>query len=194
MIFPKAEYLPHLPPLRRSAIFNHYLNQPDRTVARFSRDIIHHIHETKKTAKPSRGWRSVTLSKGIRKMLHIDRAGTVQRTNPTNLISPEQAIVLAREVYPNLAGVGILGRRGTGAPINPSHVETAMKFLAPCRKTKKPAVHSFDLRQAIGNGVSQGAVIVACIALGFDARSWMGTQMFVPGAMVNVNKADVAVE
>jgi stage V sporulation protein SpoVS len=93
---------------------------------------------------------------------------------------------LAHERFGNLAAVGILGRRCTGQPIDPGHVEIAIKFLSCCRRTKKPAVHSHDLRRAIGKGASQGAVIAAAIALGFDARSWMGTQMFVPGAMINV--------
>jgi hypothetical protein len=120
-------------------------------------------------------------------------APSVQRTKP-KLISANEALAMAREVFPNLAAIGILGSKRTGQPINPAHVEIALAFLAPCRKSKKPAVHSHDFRQAIGHGVSQGAVIVAAIALGFDVRSWLGTQMFVPGAMVSVNKADVAVE
>jgi len=126
-------------------------------------------------------------------MLDRTRAVVAQRTKP-KLISAGAALAMAREVFPNLAAIGILGSKRTGQPINPAHVEIALAFLAPCRKSKKPAVHSHDLRQAIGNGVTQGSVIAACLGLGFDCRSWMGTQMFVPGAMMNVNKADVSVE
>jgi len=110
----------------------------------------------------------------------------------TKTISAEMALTIARERFPSLSANGILGRRYSGPAIDPAHVEIAMKFLSGCRRTKKPAVHSHDLRIAIGHGVSQGAVISAAIALGFDSRSWMGTQMFVPGAMIGVNARDVA--
>jgi hypothetical protein len=115
---------------------------------------------------------------------------TIQRPIVAQLTA-EQALVIARERFPNLTATGMLGTKHTGPPIDPGHVEIAMKFLAQCRKSKKPAVHSFDLRAAIGNGVSQGAVIAAAIALGFDVRGWIGSRMFFPGAMVGVNSADV---
>jgi hypothetical protein len=118
-------------------------------------------------------------------MLHIDRV-VAQAA-----ISAERALVIARERFPNLYANGILGRRCTGRAIDPAHVQIALAVLARCRKSKVPAVHSFDLRQAIGN-VSLGAVIVACIALEFDCHSWFGTRSFGTHVLVNVNRADVA--
>jgi hypothetical protein len=114
-----------------------------------------------------------------------EQAQRAQQPTPTK-ISAGEALALAYERFPNLTAAGSLGAKQSGQPIEPAHVEIAIKFLSGCRRTKKPAVHSHDLRRAIGKGVSQGAVIAAAIALGFDARSWMGTQMFVPGAMINV--------
>jgi hypothetical protein len=118
-------------------------------------------------------------------MLHIDRA-VVEAA-----ISAERAMVMARERFPNLYANGILGRRCTGPPIDLNHVERALAFLARCRKSKVPSVHSFDLRQAIGN-VSLGATIAACVGLGFEVCSWGGVTDFAPHAMIGVNSTDVA--
>jgi hypothetical protein len=103
----------------------------------------------------------------------------------TKQISAEMALTIARERFSNLAANGILGKRATGAPIDPAHVTIALAFLSQCRKSKVPAVHSHDLCGEIG--VSVGALICAAHALGFDVRSWMGTREFMPGAMIGVN-------
>lgn len=117
-------------------------------------------------------------------MSTIERAIVAQVT-----MTPVQAMVIARQRFPNLASTGILERRSTGPPIDPAHVTIALRFLMRCRKSKVPAVHSHDLCGEIG--VSVGAVICAAHALGFDVRGWMGTRQFFPGAMVGVNARDV---
>jgi hypothetical protein len=113
---------------------------------------------------------------------------TIQRPTVAQ-VTAEQALVIARKRFPNLAATGILGTKRIGPPIDLNHVEIALRFLMRCRKSKVPAVHSHDLCGEIG--VSVGAVICAAHALGFDVRGWMGTRQFFPGAMVGVNARDV---
>jgi hypothetical protein len=113
-----------------------------------------------------------------------------QGTKLTKPITAAQAVVIANKRFSNLASTGILGsKKPAGPPIDLNHVSIALRFLAQCRKSKVPAIHSHDLSGNIG--VSVGAVIVAAHALQFDARGWMGTRMFFPGAMIGVNAADV---
>jgi hypothetical protein len=121
-------------------------------------------------------------------MLCIDEARTGQ---PAIVMDAESALALARERFPNLAANGILGKGCAGPPIDLDHVSKALAFLSWCRKSRKPAVHSFDLRRAVG-GVSVGAMICAAHAAGFDVRGWMGTRTFVPHAMIGVDPDDVA--
>jgi hypothetical protein len=118
-------------------------------------------------------------------MLHIDRV-VVEAA-----ITAERALVIARERFPNLYANGILGRRCAGPPIDLNHVERALAFLAPCRKSKIPSVHSHDLRQQI-EIVSLGATIAACVGLGFEVCSWGGVTDFAPHAMIGVNSMDIA--
>jgi hypothetical protein len=106
-------------------------------------------------------------------------------------VTAEQALVIARKRFPSLYATGILGAKQSGPPIDIRHIEIAMKFLAQCRKSKAPAVHSFDLRQAIEN-VSLGATIAACVGLGFEVYSWLGVTDFAPHVMIGLNRADVA--
>jgi hypothetical protein len=109
----------------------------------------------------------------------------------TKPISAEQALVIARERFGNLAATGILGSKHSGPAIDPAHVEIALAFLSQCRKTKIPNCHSFDLRRAIGD-VSVGSVIAAAVGLEFTVVSWAGVTSFAPHAMIGVNAADVA--
>jgi hypothetical protein len=106
-------------------------------------------------------------------------------------VTAEQALVIARKRFPSLYATGILGAKRTGPPIELAQIERAMAFLALCRKSKVPAVHSFDLRQAIEN-VSVGATIAACVGLGFEVYSWLGVTDFAPHVMIGLNRADVA--
>jgi hypothetical protein len=125
--------------------------------------------------------------KGYGKMLSTERATMAQAAIS---MTPQQALVIARKRFSNLTATGILGSKHSGPPIDLNHVVIALKFLAQCRKTKVPAVHSFDLRQAIG-GVSVGATIAAAIALGFSVQSWRGSMVFAPHAMIGVNAKDI---
>ena len=91
--------------------------------------------------------------------------------------------------FHNLRANGILPRSATGLPIDPVDIAKAAAFLSRCRKTKRPNIHSFDLRRAIG--VSLGAVIAAAVALGFEVRGWYGIMEFYPHAMLGVNRRDI---
>jgi hypothetical protein len=102
-------------------------------------------------------------------------------------LTAERALSIALRRFPNLCRTGILGRRFTGPPIDLDHVETALSFLAQCRKSKVPNCHSFDLRRQIG-GVSVGSVIAACVALDFQVCSWSGVTDYMPHALVNVDR------
>jgi hypothetical protein len=118
-----------------------------------------------------------------------EQAQRAQQPTPTK-ISAGEALALAHERFPNLTAAGILGAKQSGQPIDPAHVTRALAFMAQCRKSKVPAVHSYDLRQAIG-GVSVGAVICASIALGFPVVSWFGVTDYAPHALIGVNATDV---
>jgi hypothetical protein len=121
----------------------------------------------------------------------VSRTRAVIAQPSAELISAEAALAIARERFSNLGSAGILGsKKPAGTTIDLAHVERALAFLARCRKSKIPNVHSHDLRAAIG-GVSQGAVIVAAHALGFPVHSWLGTRTFAPGALIGVNATDV---
>jgi hypothetical protein len=119
-------------------------------------------------------------------MLHVECAVTAQW--PVT-VSAQKAIVMARLRFANLTATGILGAKQTGPPIDPAHVNQALAFLAGCRPSKIPNVHSFDLRQAIG-GVSVGAVIAAAVALGFIVVSWSGVVDYSPHVMIGINGRD----
>jgi hypothetical protein len=113
------------------------------------------------------------------------RAGsTPPRDRPANL-SPEAALAIARDRFYNLCSTGILGRKFAGPLVDLADLDKALAFLRQCRKTKKPNTHSADLACEIG--VSVGAVIAAATALNFTVQSWM----FVPNAMIGVNRVDV---
>jgi hypothetical protein len=101
-----------------------------------------------------------------------EQAQRAQRPTPAK-ISTGEALALAHDRFPNLTAAGILGAKQSGPAIDPAHVTRALAFLAPCRKSKIPSVHSHDLRQAIGN-VSLGATIAASVALGFALHPWRG--------------------
>jgi hypothetical protein len=118
-----------------------------------------------------------------------EQAQRAQRPTPTK-ISAGEALALAHERFPNLAAAGILGAKQSGQPIDPAHVTRALAFMAQCRKSKVPAVHSHDLRQAIGN-VSLGATIAASVGLGFALNPWRGVTSYEPHALIGVNASDV---
>jgi hypothetical protein len=121
----------------------------------------------------------------IRKMLSISPPIAAQA-----VISPEHALMLARQRFPNLCSAGILGRKAIGQPVDLEHVSTALSFLAGCRKSKFANCHSFDLRRRIG-GVSLGAVIAAAVGLGFSIDTWQGTVDFLPHCLIGVDPRDV---
>jgi hypothetical protein len=91
--------------------------------------------------------------------------------------------------FHNLCANGILPRSATGPAIDPVDIARATVFLNRCRRTKRPNIHSFDLRRQIG--VSLGAVIAAGVALGFEVRGWYGIMEFYPHALMGVNRRDV---
>jgi hypothetical protein len=131
-----------------------------------------------------------TMKRPWQMLATLDRVAA-QVTKRTKSITVDQALEIARERFENLRATGILGSKHTGPPIDPEHVTVALAFLGRCRKTRKPTVHSHDLRAAIGNGVSLGAVIAAAHALGFAVHSWLGTRTYVPGVMTNADARDV---
>jgi hypothetical protein len=116
---------------------------------------------------------------------------TIERPVPAQgTITPERALMLARQRFPNLCSGGILGRKAIGQPVDLWHVAQAVTVLAACRKTVIPAVHSFDLRAAIG-GVTLGATIAAAVALDFSVDTWQGTVDFLPHCLIGVDPRDV---
>jgi hypothetical protein len=72
-----------------------------------------------------------------------EQAQRAQQPIPTK-ISAGEALALAHERFPNLTAAGILGAKQSGQPIDPAHVTRALAFMAQCRKSKVPAVHSYD--------------------------------------------------
>jgi hypothetical protein len=106
------------------------------------------------------------------------------------VMTAEEALIVARNRFHNLCANGILGTKHVGPPVDPADVDVALAFLSRCGRTKVPACHSFDLRRAIGD-VSLGAVIVAATALGFGVHSWFDITCYAPHALVAVNATDV---
>jgi hypothetical protein len=145
------------------------------------------MHTTPKRKTPSMlsGIDGVIFRKGTSAMLCKPDPVATQAT-----LTAERALSIALRRFPNLCRTGILGRRFTGPPIDLDHVETALSFLAQCRKSKIPNCHSFDLRRQIG-GVSVGSVIVAAVALGFSVDTWQGTVDYMPHCLIGVDPRDV---
>jgi hypothetical protein len=103
-------------------------------------------------------------------------------------LSAQQALVIARERFPNLCRGGILPRKTVGEPVDLGEIATTLAFLRRCRTTKIPNVHTLDLSRSIG--VRPGAVIAAATALGFNVRSFYGVNCYAPHALIGVNCAD----
>jgi hypothetical protein len=97
-------------------------------------------------------------------------------------ISPERALVIARQRFPDLSGDGIQVYPGAAPqPIHANQVQTAMAFLKLLRPTKRPTIGSGTLKhdcESWGsvNGltayVSRGALTAAAIALGLSVRAY----------------------
>src|ERR1700733_1002432 len=68
--------------------------------------------------------RRVIFRKGFSQML----CSTIARPIAAQ-VSAEQALVIARERFGNLAATGILGSKHSGPAIDPVHVERALAFL-----------------------------------------------------------------
>jgi hypothetical protein len=116
---------------------------------------------------------------------------TIERPVPAQgTITPERALMLARQRFPNLCSGGILGRKAIGQPVDLWHVAQAVTVLAACRKAVIPRMHSYDLRAAIG-GVTLGATIAAAVALGFRVDTWQGDTAFAPHCLIGVDPRDV---
>jgi hypothetical protein len=93
-------------------------------------------------------------------------------------LSPEGAILIARQRFPQLSGDGI--RLSAGAapqPIHADQVQTAMAFLRLLRPTKHSTIDSGTLKHDVENWgsvtgmssyVSRGATIAAAIGLGLS--------------------------
>jgi hypothetical protein len=114
-------------------------------------------------------------------MLDNQTPAMAQRTN-SSIISAAQAIVKARELFPDLSGDGIrLYPGSTPQQIHADQIETAMAFLKLLRPTKRPTIDSGTLKHhcedwgsvtGLSSHVSRGALTVAAIALGLSVRAY----------------------
>jgi hypothetical protein len=111
------------------------------------------------------------------------------RLSRARVITAEQALVIARERFLNLSCGGILPRKAVGTLVDLDEIDVALTYLAQCRRTRIPAMHTFDLRRAID--VQLGAVIAAATALGFPTHSWHDITCYAPHALIAVNESDV---
>jgi len=121
---------------------------------------------------------------------------THSAVDPLSQAGTTNALTLARERFRYLTAIGIQGKRDIPGPaIDPDDVAEALQALSLCRHTKRPSIHSSELRRAVsrraGRTVSTGSVIAAAVGLGFTVRGWYGVRAFYPGAIVNVHRADV---
>jgi hypothetical protein len=108
-------------------------------------------------------------------MLHIERAVMAQVTG-------EQALVIARQRFPDLSGDGIRVYPGsTPQEIHADQIETAMAFLRLLRPTKILTIGSGTLKHNCEtwgsvNGlcayVSRGALTAAAVAMGYHMRAY----------------------
>ena len=94
---------------------------------------------------------------------------------------PAAAIKVARAAYPNLTPSGFATTDKTLADDQFSHEEiaTALAFLKQCKPIKHPSRGSYGLKHmaedwgeahGLAGYVSNGALIVAAVALGFPIR------------------------
>lgn len=99
----------------------------------------------------------------------------------------ESALALAHRRFPNLAAAAILGGAAPGR--TSTQLVCVVRALRFWRRVENqnPAVHSHDLRQAIGN-VSLGATIAAAFTLGFPVHEWFGVTDYAPHALVGVEE------
>ena len=115
--------------------------------------------------------------------------------NINPVLEMEQRHIDALARYPNLCAQGILSKREKGEPVDPADIAVALSFLARCRRTKRPAAHTVDLRRHIsrwaGRPISTGAVIAGAVGAGFEAHGWYGVMEYYPNALVNVRIRDV---
>ncbi|KJC44812.1 hypothetical protein UP09_14265 [Bradyrhizobium sp. LTSP885] len=107
-------------------------------------------------------------------------------------ISPAQALEIARRRFCRISADGILLAR-RGAPyqeIIVEQVNRAMEFLATLTPTKSARACSYQLKHAAeswaGAYISNGALIVAAIALGLKVRSAGRDFESNPNALIGV--------
>jgi hypothetical protein len=125
-------------------------------------------------------------------MLATSASVTAQGTKKQRtVLSPADAMLIARERFPNLCCEGFLPRKAVGEPVDLGDIDLALTILAQCRRTKTRGMgmHTFDIRMLID--AQHGALIGAAVALGFDVYSWHGTRTFMPHALIAVNQSDV---
>jgi hypothetical protein len=114
-------------------------------------------------------------------MLSTDHAPTAQRTNRAKSSTAAQAIVKARQMFPDLSGDGVRHAGAAPQQIHTDQVETAMAFLKLLRPTKHPTTGSGSLKHhaedwgsinGLSSYISRGAWTVAAIALGYPVRAY----------------------
>jgi hypothetical protein len=107
------------------------------------------------------------------------------------LDSPD--IAAARKRFHNISsdGIALVYRTAGYHPIQQDQVDAAKQFLAQIKPTKRARVSSYCLKHAIeifaGRYVSNGAAIVAAIALGFTVKSAGGDFDRDPNCMIAVS-------
>jgi hypothetical protein len=112
-------------------------------------------------------------------MLHIERAAVAQAAIS---MTPQQALVIARERFPDLSGDGIRVYPGAAPQqMHDNQVETALAFLRLLRPTRRPTMGSGTLKHdcenwGSANGlcayVSRGTLTAAAIALGYPVTAY----------------------
>jgi hypothetical protein len=115
-------------------------------------------------------------------MLSRECAPSAQPIKPANQPTAAQAIVMTREIFPDLSGDGIRLYPGAAPQaIHDDQVHTAITFLKLLRPTRRPTIGSGTLKHHVedwgaANGlcayISRGATIAAAIALGYPVRAY----------------------
>lgn len=124
----------------------------------------------------------------------IASAAAAAQARPADFV-----IADARRRFRYLSADGLTPRPVKGGPvpkeIAPGDIAVALQFLAHCRHSKKPGVHTADIQVAVwrrfSREISIGAVIAAALALSFDVQSTFGCRGFHPHALISVRRYDV---
>jgi hypothetical protein len=118
---------------------------------------------------------------------------TATHTTTESVVDPTAARALAkvREHFPNINRHGI-NRMSGYDDWNDQKILAAIAALRRCETARSPTINSYAMKhlveRAIGQYLSNGDIICACVFLGFPVKSWEDDY---PNVMIGVATRDL---